>query len=144
MLRYLYRHDRGTTGRINMTPMIDVTFLLLTFFLLASHFHTAGMIDIKLPQPDDNKAVDRAFKDKIIVNVLDAGADREPALTFGAAPVASMVELGERLNALARANPQAQVILRADRSLSYGDVRQVMELIAAQNLTHLQVAVELD
>jgi len=127
-----------------MTPMIDVTFLLLTFFLLASHFHSAGMIDIKLPRPDGNQAVDRAFKEKIIINVLDRGSDREPGLTFGAVPVASMVDLAERLHALARVNPQAQVILRADRNLSYGDVRQVMELIAAQNLTRLQVAAELD
>jgi len=127
-----------------MTPMIDVTFLLLTFFLLASHFHSAGMLDMKLPRPDENQDVDRRFKEKIIINVLDRGSDREPALTFGAAPVASVVELAERLNALVRVNPQAQVILRADRTLAYGDVRQVMELIAAQNLTRLQVAAELD
>ena len=55
-----------------------------------------------------------------------------------------VIELADRLNALARVNPHAQVILRADRDLSYGDVRQVMELIAAQNLTRLQVAAELD
>lgn len=144
MLRHLYRHNRNSTGRINMTPMIDVTFLLLTFFLLASHFHSAGMIDIKLPQPDENQALDRRFKEKVIVNVLDQGPDREPALTFGATPVASMIELADRLNVVSRINPQAQVILRADRSLPYGEVRQVMELIAAQNLTRLQVAAELD
>ena len=144
MLRHLYRHDRSSTGRINMTPMIDVTFLLLTFFLLAGHLHSAGMIDIKLPQPDDSQALDRRFKEKVIVNVLDRGPGHEPALTFGATPVGSMIELADRLSALARVNPQAQVILRADRNLSYGDVRQVMELIAAQNLTRLQVAAELD
>jgi len=127
-----------------MTPMIDVTFLLLTFFLLASHFHSAGMIDMNLPKPDDNRAVDRRFKEKVIVNMLDQGPDREPELTFGATRVASTIELADRLNGLAQVNPQAQVILRADRSLSYGDVREVMELIAAQNLTRLQVAAEID
>lgn len=144
ILRHLHRHEGSLTGRMNMTPMIDVTFLLLTFFMLASHFASAERIEMELPQPDDSQAVDQRFAEKIIINMVHRGDDREPALTYGALPVGSMLELADRLAALARVNPKVQVILRADRRLSYGDVRQMMELIAAQNLTRLQVVAEMD
>ncbi len=127
-----------------MTPMIDVTFLLLTFFMLASHFASAEKVDIDLPQPDDSQAVERRLRDKIIINVLYTGDLGGPDLRLGPMKVDSMAELDERLGELARVNPRAQVILRADRRLRYGLVRQVMEIVAARQLTRLQVVVELE
>ena len=63
-----------------------------------------------------------------MINLTFTADDREPAVAFGSMPVASFEELADRLNEVAPANPQ--VILRADRRLKDGDVRQVTELIA--------------
>lgn len=127
-----------------MTPMIDVTFLLLTFFMLASHFASAEKTEIDLPQPDDNQAVDRRLREKVIINVLYTGEQAEPALQLGPIAVGSMTDLADRLGELARENPRLQVILRADRRLCYGGVRAVMEMVAAEKLTRLQIVTELD
>ena len=129
---------------MNMTPMIDVTFLLLTFFMLASHFASAEKLDIELPRPDRNQAVDERFPDKVILNVVDRGDDAEPMWTVGAVRVGSLAELADRLDRIAEADRQVQVILRADRRLRYGQVRQVMEVVADSGLTRLQVVTELD
>ena len=126
-----------------MTPMIDVTFLLLTFFMLASHFASAEKTEIDLPQPDDSQAVERRLPEKIIINVRYVDDPAGPELSLGPVLVGSTAELAERLADLARVNPQAQVILRADRRLRYGIVREVMEIVAATNLTRLQVVAEL-
>ena len=126
-----------------MTPLIDVTFLLLTFFMLASHFASAEKTDIDLPQPDDSQAVERRLKDKIIINLLYHGERVEPELRLGPVRMRSVGELGDRLGELGRVNPRVQVILRADRRLRYGTVREVMEIVAAQKLTRLQVVAEL-
>lgn len=141
ILRHIHRHQRGLSLGANMTPLIDVTFLLLTFFMLASHFASAEKVEMSLPRPDHNQAMDRKFRDRVVINLSFTADDREPALTFGSMPVASFEMLAERLAEVAPANPQ--VILRADRRLKYGDVRQVMELIAAHHLTRLQVVTEL-
>ena len=141
ILRHIHRHQRVLSAGASMTPLIDVAFLLLTFFMLASHFASAEKLEMFLPHPDHSQAVDRKFRDRVVINLTFQGADREPALTFGPLPVASIEELGDRLSEVASANPQ--VILRADRRLKYGDVRQVMELIAAHRLTRLQVVTEL-
>lgn len=126
---------------MNMTPLIDVTFLLLTFFMLASHFASSEKVEMALPRPDHNQAVDRKFRDRVVINLIFAGSDRAPAMTFGLMPVASIEELSDRLGEIAPANPR--IILRADRRLTYGEVRAVMELIAAHRLTKLQVVTEL-
>ncbi|UCD28109.1 MAG: biopolymer transporter ExbD [Planctomycetota bacterium] len=144
MRRLLHQHDHRSAGRINMTPMIDVTFLLLTFFMLASHFASAEKIDVDLPQPDNNQSVDRRFKDKIIINMLYHNQYTEPSLTLGPIVVTSVNELSDRLHELGRQNPKAEVILRADRRLSYGNVKQIMEIIAAEKLIRLQIVTQMD
>jgi len=127
-----------------MTPMIDVTFLLLTFFMLASHFASAEKTDVDLPQPDQSQAVDRRLTDKIIINALYEADLTEASLQLGPMPVKSMTELADRLTKMARSNSQAQVILRADRRLGYGQVRRIMEAVVSAGLTRLQVVTELD
>ena len=144
MSRFFHRRDRSSAGRINMTPMIDVTFLLLTFFMLASHFASAEKMQIDLPRPDDNQGVERRLRDKVIINVLRHDDRGEPEIRLGPMPVASLTELAGRLAPLAEANPQTQVILRAHRRLRYGDVRQVMKIVEDQKLTRLQIVTELD
>jgi len=143
MISFLRRHERSSAVTINMTPMIDITFLLLTFFLLASHFASAEKAEVNLPRPDENQSTERHFKDKVIVNMLYAGETNPPRLQLGPVPVGSMAELGHRLKQVAEVNPSAQVVLRADRRLSYGDVRQALEAVAAARLSHLQVVTEL-
>jgi biopolymer transport protein ExbD len=138
------RKRKGTAWHFNMTPLIDVTFLLLTYFMLASHYASAEKPDIALPKPYESQAQDRPLPEKVYVNVLYEGANREPALMLGPMRMASMDELKARLNATGRAVPQTQVVLRADRHVRYGDVRQVMEAIAAANLPRLQVVAELE
>ncbi len=127
-----------------MTPLIDVTFLLLTYFMLASHYASAEKPDMSLPRPHESLAEDRKVPDKIILNLLYNKETGEPDLMFGPVPVASWSELDARLGELARVNPKVDVILRGDRRVHYGSIRQVMEMVAANRLTRLQLVAELD
>lgn len=140
----LYRCRRSSEWQFNMTPLIDVTFLLLTYFMLASHYASAEKPDMSLPRPYESVAEDRKVPDKMILNLLYNRQTSEPDLMFGPVPVASMSELESRIGELARLNPEVEVILRSDRRVSYGFVRQVMEMVAANRLTRLQLVAELD
>jgi len=144
MFRFHPRYRISSHVRMNMTPMIDVTFLLLTFFMLASHFASVEKINVDLPQPDNSQAMDRRLKDKVIVNVLYRGSEIEPALRCGPLPVESRAELVEKLEEVAQWNPNTEVILRADRRVPYGHVRRIMQSVASSQLTRLQVVTELN
>ena len=126
-----------------MTPMIDVTFLLLTFFMVTSHFASAEKVNVELPHPDHNQSVEQKLIEKVIVNLEYGGENDEPVIRIGALAVESDLELVDRLRRVAAINPHAQVILRADRRLPYGPVRDVMRMVAEVNLTRLQIVTEL-
>lgn len=144
MPRHRFRSDRRLTGRVNMTPMIDVVFLLLTFFMLASHFASAEKVNVDLPHPDRNQAVDRRFQDKAIISLRRVEDQKDAEIWLGPMLLDSPAELAERLQAIAENNPQCQVILRGDHGLTYGQVREVMEVISAGRLSNLQVVVEMN
>lgn len=139
------RRQHGPAGwQFNMTPLIDVTFLLLTYFMLASHYASAEKPDIALPRPHESQARDQSVPERIYVNMLDNGRNADATLMYGPLRMTSLPELRVLLNAAGRVNPRTQVILRADRNIPYGQVRQVMEAVAAANLPHLQVVAELE
>src|ERR1051325_11159935 len=104
MSRFRYRSSRPVSWQFNMTPLIDVTFLLLTYFMLASHYASAEKPDMNVPRPDQSQALDRKIEDKIIINALYKLDADNPDLTYGPIPVASMAELSDRLGELARRN----------------------------------------
>jgi len=136
--------QRGSSFHLNMTPLIDVTFLLLTYFMLASHYASAEKPDMQVPNPDQSQAIDRKLEDKIIINALYKAGAAGPDLMFGAIPVSSLDELIQQLQAAAQRNPTVEVLLRADRRVRYGQVRKIMEAVSAANLVKLQVVAELD
>lgn len=139
-----YRRAERDALQFNMTPLIDCAFLLLTFFMLTSHFASAEKLEMDLPRPHESQATDRRPPERIIVNVYPRGEGQDPGLRLGPVDLDSLDELNTRLSAMSRPGTKLEVILRADRRLAYREVRRVMEVIAANHLTRLQVAAELD
>lgn len=50
------RAKKGST-KIDMTPMVDLAFLLLTFFILTTTMYKPSTLQLTFPVPDDNKTV---------------------------------------------------------------------------------------
>ena len=131
------KRRRSTVG-FNMTPMIDVVFLLICFFMLVSQFASAEHVAMDLPQPDQSQAANVKLTDRVVINCMlttpQAGAAGGMSCSIGPLRVASLTELSSRLAAARAANPNLQAVLRADRRLPYQSVRQVMEVIAENNI----------
>jgi biopolymer transport protein ExbD len=126
-----------------MTPMIDVTFLLLFFFMVTSHIASIEKVAVELPRPDHNQSSERKPEEKVLINLQYTGENGEPGLMFGSLTLDSTAELSERLHRVAQEQPQAEVILRADRRLAYGHVRRVLAVISSAGLGRVQVVTEL-
>lgn len=56
---------------INIIPLIDIIFLLLIFFMLATNFKQNKFVDFSTPQ--DNVSSDRDSKDQLIIYMKDKG-----------------------------------------------------------------------
>ncbi len=122
----------------NMTPMIDVVFMLIIFFMLVSNFASVENLELDLPDPDHSQAAKVKLTDRVVINCLLA-APWSPSTSLavysiGPMRVASLNELSDRLAAAKAATPGLQVVLRADRRLPYTAVRQVMEVVARNGI----------
>ncbi|MBG9389233.1 ExbD/TolR family protein [Caenimonas aquaedulcis] len=102
---------------INMTPLVDVMLVLVVIFIITAPL-LASSIRLDLPRTDAARPSDAP---KFVTVVLDksgqAFIDDKP---LAAAPLAA------RFAQAARENPDMEVQLRADRSVPYGRVVEVM------------------
>src|SRR6266542_4313197 len=65
----IHRPKRRVGIRIDMTPMVDVAFLLLIFFMVTTVFRTPQALEINLP-PDENVKIEVAESKVLRVRVL--------------------------------------------------------------------------
>lgn len=137
-------HRKRTTSSIaiNMTPMIDVVFLLIVFFMLVSAFASAENVPMHLPDPQRSQARNVELADRLVINCIPA----DPAAPangvhyrLGPNRTQSLGEISDALLAARETSPELQVVVRADRRLPYADVREVMKLVADHGIANMNI-----
>ncbi len=110
-------------GTLSLTPLIDVVFLLLIFFLVTSEFEDQERrLDIVLPNA--TTAVPMAGKPREVVVDIDAAGT-----TYVRGDPVSSDELEQLLATAVDRNPTNQsVIIRADRDTAFQPVVSVMDV----------------
>ena len=134
--------------QVNMTSMVDIVFLLIIFFVLVSQFISADNISVELPNPDSSLARAVELPERVVLNCQYAGADitgrTKVRYLLGPIAVDNAKELQARLAAVKQKRPDVQVILRADRRISYESVREAMQAIALARIENMNIAAEVE
>ena len=109
-------------AEINVTPLVDVMLVLLVVFMVAAPLLTVG-VPVDLPQTQAPPITDP--KEPLVISINSEGhifiQDTDVATD----------SLVPRLQAITGENPDALVYVRADKSIDYGRVLEVMSLISA-------------
>ncbi len=106
---------------IEMTPMIDMVFLLLIFFLVATTFHqTEREMKIALPFAGSAAPISSMLQE-LVVNVDERGG-----IILGGRSV-SAAELEARVTQAVAANPDQKVTVRGDRATAYANIVTVLD-----------------
>lgn len=133
---------------VNMTPMIDVVFLLIIFFMVVSQVVSSETQQIDLPKPDASQARDFAGQRKTTVTLIGDGTGTIAQRKVGPDIVADNAEMIARLmhaeRTAAITGQVVHVVLRADRTIAFRHVRQIIAGIAQANLTLMDIAAEAD
>ncbi|MEX1042348.1 MAG: biopolymer transporter ExbD [Pirellulaceae bacterium] len=111
----------GQSG-FNMTPMIDVVFLLIIFFLVSSHLaKQEAQMPLPLPTAESGTEIVDELRETVVVNV-----DREGRLLLAGREVAAD-SLARRLGEIAAGSSERmEVRIRCDRQTPYAAVRPIM------------------
>ena len=151
------RHKKARVGfRIDMTPMVDVAMLLLTFFMLATTFKPPEEVTVALPSshsafkvPDaDVMTITVTKEGKIWLGVDNQGLMGE---LFGpAAKYKTAVEVDKKddlANLLIQArikNPRLRTIVKGDKAAPFGPIEDVMDVLQKTQITRFNLVTEFD
>ena len=120
-------------SEINVTPLVDVMLVLLIIFMVAAPMMMQGM-DVQLPQTQ-SKAI--PSQDERLVITLN----KKQEIYINEYRV-SRQELQEKLKILYQNKREGEIFLRADRSLPYGFVVQIMSDIKNSGIEKLGMVTE--
>ena len=121
---------------INVTPLVDVMLVLVVIFILAAPM-LAASLRVQLPKAQAAASQTTVAKgDALMVEVNPQGE----IWIQGAAVDDAAVQ--QQLQSLGQRNPQAEVQLRADTSVPYGRVVQIMGWSHAAGLTRIGFVTE--
>jgi len=122
----------------NVTPMIDVVFLLIIFFLVSSHLSSQETrMDLLLPDAQSQLKASEDLGHWVTINVTSDGQ------TYLGGQAASVADITKRL-AVEResASEELQVRIRADRSVPYGKVTPLLAACVEAQVWDVAFAVE--
>ena len=148
-------HRKRVGFKLDMTPMVDVGFLLLTFFMLTTQFKPSEDIQITLPTshsafkiPDADVITLTVGKDGQILLGLDSQILREALFGPAARLKASVsVQTSELTNLLVQArtrNPKLKTVIKADKDAEYGVIEDVMQILQKVNITRFNLVTDLE
>jgi biopolymer transport protein ExbD len=140
--------------RIDMTPLVDIAFLLLTFFMMTTQFKPMEEVEIILPSshsefklPESDVMTVTVSKDNRIFLGVDSqhlrrrlfGAENElmPSIEV------PKDRLADYLIQARTANPKLRTVIRGDKEAEYGLTEDVMEILKKTRITRFSLVTNL-
>ena len=130
-----FRQLRRPEVSINLTPLIDVVFLLLIFFMVSTSFSELTQLVVDLPEAEGAPA----STDTTLLLVVDV----EGNMTLDGAPVPNDARgLSEALRHRLSGNIDISVTLSADAMTPHQHVVTAIDVAAQLDITRLTIATE--
>lgn len=118
---------RGVTADPNVVPLIDILLVLLVIFMIIPHHQTG--LDVKVPQPPEQKAVDPHSEDVVVVQVLSGGS-----LKINDEPV-SWDRLAPRLGEVYKERVRKIAFIRGEAPVEFATVARVVDVMRQLDLS---------
>lgn len=131
----IFRKREEEDYSLSMTPLIDVVFLLLIFFMVSTQLlDFSRRMDIQLPETKAGVA-----DEKMMVFVLEITKERRIYLN---GDEIREEEIGPRVREANSLQPRKSAVIRADRSLPYGEVVEIMGMFQEVGIKDIGIVVK--
>ena len=128
-----YSNDSSDEAAIDMTPMLDIVFIMLIFFIVTASFVKEAGIDVNRPEAATAVKQDRA---NILIAISDKG---EIWINKRRIDVRAVQANIERLHA---ENPQGTVVIQADKKATTDTLIKVMDASRAAGVYEVSIAAQ--
>lgn len=139
-----FKDDNTEELQINLTPLIDVVFLLLIFFMVTTTFSKESQLRIKLPEAS-TKSKQQTDKDVIEIQISSAGlfsirgpSDNKAKQLLSSSPR----DLRLAIKDAGQGQSDRVVVIRADRNTPHEAVIRAMDASRRQGHTHITFATQ--
>ena len=116
---------------INLTPMLDIVFIMLIFFVVTASFVKESGIEINRPTADTSVRVEQG---NLLIAITPEGE-----IWIAGEPVAPAM-LAQRVERLHAENPEGSVIIQGDTEAPIGLLVTVMDQVRLAGVTRIAIA----
>lgn len=126
--------EDAITG-INVTPLVDITLVLLIIFMVTARFIAEPSIGVNLPKTSE-KGGAQASDNNVFLTINEK---REIFLMNKPVPEG---QLAGQIRNLIHEKPNMNLVLRADKNVPHGYVIEILDLVRNEGVTQFGIAVE--
>ena len=117
--------------RIDMTPMVDVAFLLLIFFMVTTVFRQPLAMEINMPEPGAEVKVPEA---NVMTVYIDENDTLYARLGTGEILPVGWGDLDSAFRTGVEANPNLIILVKIHRQARYNDMVEMMDTLEAAHM----------
>ena len=130
-MRHSHTEQETTAASVNLTPLIDMVFILLIFFLVTASFTKESGIDVDRPSAQTTVRQEQA---SLIISITKEG---EIWIDNKQVDIRSIRAHIEQLHAQ---NPEGTVIIMADKSALTGATVAVLDQVRLSGVSNVAIA----
>lgn len=123
------QEDGALYDDINVTPMLDLAYVLLVIFIIMTTASVQG-IKVNLPKASNTPSLAKPTTKAITIA-------QDGTLYLDTYPVASLQDLESRLAGYKASTPEFPIVVKGDSSVQYQKVIEVLDLLGRLELTQI-------
>jgi biopolymer transport protein TolR len=120
---------------INVTPLVDITLVLLIIFMVTARFISEPSIGVNLPKTSE-KSAGQASENNVFLTI-----DEKREIFLNNKQVQEG-QLASQIQKLLREKPNMNLVLRADKNVPHGYVIEILDQVRSEGVTQFGIAVE--
>jgi biopolymer transport protein ExbD len=143
------KHKRRIGIAIDMTPMVDIGFLLLIFYMTTTQFKPPEREHVTLPASHSEIKVPDAGLINITINNGDnifieyVTKNEQTGEIYRESPEVTLRTLNSELAKARLKFPNSYILIKADRDSKYGTIREIMNTLQEVNIDHFSLMTEM-
>ena len=129
-----FRRQKKEDDNVNLTPLIDVVFLLLIFFMVSTTFTKETHLSLELPESDGQPMVQQKQQIEILIN-----ADGSYAINGKSVVNTTLATLKGAIEKTAEGDTSLPMVITADAKTPHQAVVRAMDAAGQLGFVHLSI-----